>query len=104
MNSEQAAAGFGAMGAQPRLEVLQLLVKAGDAGMSVGEIQRHTQIPASTLAHHLRHLSDAGLIGQEKAGRSTINRANYQHLETLAAYILKECCALETANLMERAS
>jgi ArsR family transcriptional regulator len=50
---------------------------------------------ASTLAHHLKFLASAGLVIQEKDGRSVINRAAFGHLEDLAGYILKECCADE---------
>lgn len=54
-------------------------------------------MPASTLAHHLRFLASAGLIEQEKSGRAVISRAAFVHLEALAGYILKECCAEETS-------
>ncbi|MEM8651573.1 MAG: helix-turn-helix domain-containing protein, partial [Pseudomonadota bacterium] len=74
-------------------DVLRSLVKAGDNGLLVGDIQERTGIPASTLAHHLKFLTSAGLIVQEKNGRSIINRANYSHLQELAAFILEECCA-----------
>lgn len=81
------------MGSEARLEVLQTLVRAGPAGLSVGEIQERTGMPASTLAHHLKFLAAANLVEQEKQGRSVVNRAAYDHLEQLAGYILKECCA-----------
>ena len=89
---EQAASGFSAMGSESRLEVLQSLVRAGHDGLAVGEIQQRTGIPASTLAHHLKILSAAGLVDQEKHGRTIINKARYDHLERLANFILRECC------------
>ncbi len=88
-----AAEGFAAMGSESRLEVLRVLVKAGEGGLSVGDIQQKTGIPASTLAHHLKFLASAHLIEQNKEGRTIFNRANYTHLQQLAAYILEECCA-----------
>lgn len=90
---EEAAQGFAAMGSEARLEVLRTLVKAGPAGLTVGEIQARSGMAASTLAHHLRFLASAGLIAQEKDGRSVISRADYDRLETLAAFILQECCS-----------
>lgn len=93
MENVSAAQGFAAMGSESRLVVLRSLVKAGDGGLLVGDIQERTGIPASTLAHHLKFLTSAGLIVQEKRGRSIINRANYSHLQELAAFILEECCA-----------
>lgn len=95
MELEQAAQGFAAVGSEARLQVLLALVKAGRAGMTVGDIQTRTGMPASTLAHHLRFLAAAGLVDQEKQGRSVINRAAYSHLEALAGFLLKECCIEE---------
>ncbi|MGB5214275.1 MAG: metalloregulator ArsR/SmtB family transcription factor [Anderseniella sp.] len=88
-----AAQGFSAMGSESRLEVLQTLVRAGDKGLLVGDIQQRTGIPGSTLAHHLKFLTSADLIVQNRQGRTIINRANYQHLQALAGFILEECCA-----------
>jgi len=95
MDPVTAAEGFSAMGSESRLAVLQTLVKAGPTGLTVGEIQSRTGIVASTLAHHLKFLGSANLILQERAGRSIINTANFEHLQTLASYILTECCAEE---------
>ncbi|WP_109465772.1 ArsR/SmtB family transcription factor [Albibacillus kandeliae] len=90
---EEAAQGFAAMGSEARLQVLRILVRAGDEGLSVGEIQERTGIAPSTLAHHLRFLAAGGLIRQEKIGRTVVNRADYQHLRQLAGFILDQCCA-----------
>jgi DNA-binding transcriptional ArsR family regulator len=90
---ETAARGFAAMGSESRLKVLRALVRAGERGLSVGEIQERTGIASSTLAHHLKFLAAGGLVEQEKVGRSTINRASYDHLTMLADFILHECCA-----------
>ena len=90
---EEAAQGFAACGSEPRLMVLRLLVRAGDDGLTVGEIQERTAIPASTLAHHLGTLAAGGLVEQERRGRNVINRAAYRRLEALAAFLLEACCA-----------
>ena len=93
MDNVTAAQGFSALGSESRIEVFQTLVKAGKNGLLVGDIQQRTGIPASTLAHHLKFLSTAQLILQEKKGRTIVNRANFDHLENLAAFILEECCS-----------
>jgi ArsR family transcriptional regulator, arsenate/arsenite/antimonite-responsive transcriptional repressor len=90
---EEVAQGFAAMGSEARLQVVLTLVRAGKSGLTIGGIQTRTGMAASTLAHHLRFLTSAGLIEQEKLGRSVINRASFSRLETLATYILKRCCA-----------
>lgn len=90
---EEAAQGFAAVGSEPRLEVLLSLVRAGPEGLAVGEIQERVELPASTLAHHLRFLTAAGLIDQERQGRVVRNRAAFERIEALATFLLKECCS-----------
>ena len=74
LSLEEAAQGFAAVGSESRLEVLLALVRSGREGLTVGDIQEGVGIPASTLAHHLRFLAAAGLIDQERAGRTVVNR------------------------------
>ena len=92
MDAFKAAEAFSAMGSESRLAVLRVLVQSGTKGLPVGQIQDRTGIPASTLAHHLKFLSGAGILRQEKHGRSIINYAEFGHLEALADFILEECC------------
>ncbi|MGI9508312.1 MAG: ArsR/SmtB family transcription factor [Geminicoccaceae bacterium] len=94
---EEAAQGFAAVGSEPRLEVLLALVRAGPGGLAVGEIQERVDLPASTLAHHLRFLAAAGLIDQEKEGRVVRNRAAFSRIESLADFLLLECCSESAA-------
>ncbi len=93
MKLNSASLGFSAMGSEARLGVLQILVKAGQLGLNIGDIKQRTGIPASTLAHHLKSLAAADLIRQSKQGRTIMVTANYDHLEALAAFILEECCS-----------
>lgn len=92
MDNDDAARGFSAMGSGSRLEVLKSLVRAGEPGLAVSAIQNRTGIPASTLTHHLKNLASAGLIDQQRHGRTITVRANYDHLRSLADFILAECC------------
>ena len=87
--------GFAAVGSPARFQVLQVLVRAGQSGLSVSDIRARTGMAASTLAHHLRYLAEAGLVEQQKIGRTVINRAAFEHLEFLAAALLEACCADE---------
>ncbi len=100
---EEAAQGFAAMGSEPRLDVLLALVRAGQEGLTVSEIQERLGVPASTLAHHLRFLTAAGLIDQERHGRTVVNRAAYERIETLVTFLLRECCT-ESADPKAHAS
>jgi DNA-binding transcriptional ArsR family regulator len=89
-----AAASFAALGSEQRLSVLRCLVRAGPEGLSIGELGERTSVTGSTLTHHLKLLAAAGLVKQERQGRSTICAAvAYAEIEALANFLLTECCA-----------
>ena len=90
---ERAAEAFAALGAPVRLAILRQLVRAGEDGMAVGQLQARLELPASTLSHHLRALCSAGVLEQERRGRMLICRARYGVVEALAGFLLSECCA-----------
>ena len=92
LTTGQAAKGYAAAGSEARLAVLQLLVKAGNEGMTIGGIGKELDMPPSTLAHHLRHLVASGMVTQEKQGREVKNTANFEFLENLGNFLLLECC------------
>jgi ArsR family transcriptional regulator len=93
MDQTTAAQGFAAMGSEARLSVLNCLIRAGEAGLTVGEIGARTGIAASTLAHHLKFLAGAEVIRQTREGRTVGCRADFDRLRDLAGFILTECCA-----------
>jgi DNA-binding transcriptional ArsR family regulator len=70
----------------------RLLVRAGDDGLNVGDLQRLLEVPPSTLAHHLATLARAGLVTQERRGREVISRADYPAMRALVAYLTEQCC------------
>lgn len=89
---EEAAQAFAAIGSEPRLEALRLLVRAGPEGLTVGEVRDALGIGASTCTHHLRFLAAAGLVEQTKKGRHIACCAAFARIEALAAYLVTECC------------
>ncbi|MGH1412617.1 MAG: ArsR/SmtB family transcription factor [Pelagimonas sp.] len=91
---ETAASKFAALGSEQRLQVLHCMVRAGPDGLSIGALGERTGITGSTLTHHLKILSAAGLVKQQKQGRSTICAgADYAEVEALSEYLLRQCCA-----------
>ena len=89
-----AASTFAALGSEQRLSVLRTLVRAGPEGLSIGELGRRSGVTGSTLTHHMKLLAQAGLVRQEKHGRSIICAAvAYDELKTLSEFLLRECCA-----------
>lgn len=93
VNDETAAAAFAALGNPARLSVLRLLVRAGCDGMNVGDLKKHLEMPASTLAHHLGALAKSGIVSQDKRGREVINSANFAVIGAISTYLTQECCA-----------
>ena len=69
MELDQAARCLEKLGNPTRLAIFRLLVKAGDQGLPVGQIQSHLGVPASTLSHHVAHLVNVGLVDQSREGR-----------------------------------
>ncbi|MFZ0100329.1 MAG: helix-turn-helix transcriptional regulator [Gemmobacter sp.] len=92
MDIDQAASRLAALGNPTRLRLYRLLVRAGDAGLSMGRIQASLGIPASTLSHHCRALVLVDLIHQERAGTSLICRTNYPVMRGLIDDLQAECC------------
>jgi len=89
-----AASTFAALGSEQRLSVLRSLVRAGPDGLSIGELGKRTGVTGSTLTHHMKLLAQAGLVKQEKQGRSIICAAvAYDELRALSNFLLRECCA-----------
>lgn len=93
MDTHHAARCLEKLGHPTRLEVFRLLVKAGDDGLTVGDIQDHLGVPASTLSHHLAHLLNVGLVHQEREGRVLRCRPDFPLMQTLIAFLQEECCA-----------
>lgn len=90
----RAASTFAALGSEQRLEVLRVLVRAGHEGLSIGELGARSGVTGSTLTHHMKILAQAGLVRQEKQGRSIICAAvAYAELTDLSHFLLRECCA-----------
>ena len=79
--NQDIARSLAALGHSTRLAIYRLLVRAGDDGLNVGDIGAHLGMPASTLAHHLGTLVDAGLILQERRGREIVNRVDYDAMQ-----------------------
>ena len=90
---EDAASTFAALGSEQRLAVLHTLVRAGPEGLPIGTLGERCGVTGSTLTHHVRILTQAGLVNRVKRGRSIICAAvAYPRVHALSAYLLSECC------------
>jgi DNA-binding transcriptional ArsR family regulator len=92
MNRKLAARCLAELGNLTRLDIYRLLVRAGPPGLNITDIQTRLDVPASTLAFHLRGLVGAGLVAQEKNGRSVICRAQYDRIDAVIEFLREHCC------------
>ena len=88
---------FSAMGAEPRLRIMQLLLSAHPEGLPAGEVQDELDIPASTLSHHLDKLKSEGLVHVRREGTFLWYTANTEALQQIVNFLYAECCTRNKA-------
>ena len=93
MKLDDAAAQLEALGNPTRLKIYRVLVKVGEDGIPVGQLQSRLGTAASTLSHHLQKMIQVGLVTQERRGTTLMCRANYRTMEGLVGFLTDECCA-----------
>jgi DNA-binding transcriptional ArsR family regulator len=75
-----------------RLRVFRALVIVGKEGLTPGTMSEALGIPAATLSFHLKELTNAGLVTQERASRNLIYRAAYDRMNSVLGYLTQNCC------------
>jgi ArsR family transcriptional regulator, arsenate/arsenite/antimonite-responsive transcriptional repressor len=83
---------FSAMGTEPRLRIMQLLLTAHPEGLVVADIQSELDIPNSTLSHHLEKLKTEELVVVKREGTFLRYTANTAALQELLQFLYAECC------------
>ena len=86
-----------AMGTEPRLRIIRLLLSAHPEGMVAGEIQTELGIPASTLSHHLDKLKNEDLVKVQRESTFLRYIANTEALQELLNFLYAECCTRSKA-------
>ena len=92
---------FSAIGTEPRLRIMQLLLSAHPEGLVVGEIQEELEIPNSTLSHHLDKLKAEDLVRVERNGTFLRYIADTGTLQGLLQFLYAECCTRNQAVKLE---
>jgi DNA-binding transcriptional ArsR family regulator len=88
---------FAALGTEPRLQIIRLLLSAHPDGMTVGEVQSELGIPNSTLSHHLDKLKNEDLVVMQREGTFLRYMANTAALQELLTFLYAECCTRNKA-------
>lgn len=88
---------FAALGAEPRLRIVRLLLSAHPDGLVVNEIAEELEIAASTLSHHLDKLKNEELVRVQREGTFLRYTANTETLQSLLGFLYAECCTRNKA-------
>ncbi|MBV9767068.1 MAG: winged helix-turn-helix transcriptional regulator [Acidobacteriaceae bacterium] len=88
---------FSAMGTEPRLRIMRLLLSAHPLGMIAGDIGAELDIPPSTLSHHLDKLKNEDLVNARRESTYLWYSANIETLEELLGFLYAECCTRNKA-------
>ena len=92
MDKNDALPAFAALSQGTRLDVFRLLVRAGDRGMASGEIGEALGVRQNTMSANLSILLNAGLIRNEREGRSVRCFASFPALDEVLQYMKHDCC------------
>ncbi|MBN8505462.1 MAG: helix-turn-helix transcriptional regulator [Burkholderiales bacterium] len=76
-----------------RLRLFRLLVVAGPDGLTPGAMAESLGLAPATLSFHLKELSHAGLVTQERVSRHLIYRADFAQMQALLGFLTENCCA-----------
>jgi ArsR family transcriptional regulator, arsenate/arsenite/antimonite-responsive transcriptional repressor len=88
---------FSAMGTEPRLRIMQVLLSSHPNGLVVGDIQEELDIPNSTLSHHLEKLKNEDLVHVQRESTFLRYTANTEVLQELLRFLYAECCTRNKA-------
>ena len=93
MEEDQVIKALCALAHPLRLKVFRALVVTGAQGLTPGVMQEALDVPATTLSFHLKELASAGLVSIERASRTLVYRAAYEHMNGVLGYLTQNCCA-----------
>lgn len=92
MNETQAVKSLGALAQETRLSIFRLLVAQGPEGLTPGQLSESLGVASTALSFHLKELSYAGLVSQERNGRHLIYRAEFGAMNDLLQFLTAHCC------------
>ena len=92
MESNEVVRSLAALAQPVRLQVFRCLVVAGPDGMTPGALVEAIGVPATGLSFHLKELTNAGLVSQERQGRNLVYRAAFDRMSALLGYLTENCC------------
>ncbi|MBT9466840.1 metalloregulator ArsR/SmtB family transcription factor [Hydrogenophaga sp.] len=104
MDETQAVKSLGALAQETRLRIFRALVAQGTQGLTPGHLTESLGVPGTALSFHLKELSHAGLVSQERDGRHLIYRAEFGAMKDLLQFLTAHCCQGEPCEMTTASS
>ena len=92
MEEKTAIQALGALAQASRLQVFRQLVVAGPQGLTPGQLAEQLGLAGATRSVHMKELSPAGPVSQERQGRNLLYRVDFAQMNALMAYLTENCC------------
>lgn len=92
MEEADAVRSLAALAQALRLRLFRALVVAGQQGLTPGALAEQLDVAGNTLSFHLKELTHAGLVTQERQGRNLVYRAAFATVNALLGYLTENCC------------
>ena len=92
MEIKTALSSFSALSQQTRLDVFRLLIKAGADGLLAGELGAQLDVRQNTMSANLSVLLNAGLVRNERQGRTIRYFADFDAVRGLLVFLMEDCC------------
>lgn len=92
MEKQDVLAALTALAHETRLDVFQMLVRAGREGLAAGVVAEKLGIPAASLSFHFKELKSSGVVRCRREGRSLIYSPNFDAMSELMNFLTLNCC------------
>jgi len=83
---------FAALAQPTRLDVVRLLVRAGEEGVPAGEIGEKLGVKQNTMSANLAVLARSGLVRSAREGRVIRYFADMDGIRDLIGFLMEDCC------------
>ncbi|MFC3613302.1 ArsR/SmtB family transcription factor [Lutimaribacter marinistellae] len=92
MEKTEAITTLSALAHDMRIDIFRMLIKAGEGGLTAGDIASALQARPNTVSNNLALLTTSGLIRPQREGRSIRYFSRMEGMRDLLAYLMEECC------------
>jgi DNA-binding transcriptional ArsR family regulator len=92
METDAAVRALAALAQEHRLALFRLLVRAGEAGLTAGQLAEAAGISPTGLSFHVKELQRAGLVTQRREGRFIRYRLAVAGMRDLLTFLTEDCC------------